>query len=123
MCLIFDPKCVFFIHFRIENVVTVDLAVERAAIDLQTAGGFVFVRDLFRPLSIGDARNIVQTYGGCGPELMQRDYFNSLLASFTVEEVGAQLAEAGLTGVSVAMVTDRHWDAAGRITGQGESPS
>ena len=79
-------------------------------------GGFVFIRDLARPASDEDARDIVKKYGGVGPELMQRDYYNSLLAAYTVSEVRAQLDAAGLEAIEATMVSDRHWDAFGRLT-------
>ena len=79
-------------------------------------GAFLFMRDLARPATEAAAREIVRKHGSVGPELMQRDYYNSLLAAYTVDEVRAQLAEAGLDAVEVRRVTDRHWDAWGRVT-------
>ncbi|HUW56233.1 MAG TPA: class I SAM-dependent methyltransferase [Planctomycetota bacterium] len=78
-------------------------------------GALVFFRDLARPATPEDAHRIVETYGGVGPELMRRDYYNSLLAAYTVDEVRAQLSEAGLDDIEVTRVTDRHWDAFGRL--------
>ena len=82
---------------------------------LAKPGAFILLRDLARPRTRRAAIRIVQKYGSCGPELMQRDYYNSLLAAYTVEEVRGQLAEAGLIGLEVRMVSDRHWDAFGRL--------
>ncbi len=82
---------------------------------LARPGAVVFFRDLSRPASAAAARAIVRKYGACGPELMQRDYYNSLLAAYTPAEVRRQLAAAGLKGIRVKMVTDRHWDAWGML--------
>jgi len=78
-------------------------------------GAFIFLRDLARPATTEAARNIVETYGGVGPALMQRDYYNSLLAAYTTDEVRQQLDAAALEAVEVCMVTDRHWDVFGRL--------
>ncbi|KPL00212.1 MAG: hypothetical protein AMK75_05735 [Planctomycetes bacterium SM23_65] len=78
-------------------------------------GAFVLHRDLVRPPTREAAQEIVETYGSVGPELMQRDYYNSLLASYTIDEVRKQLDKAGLIALDVHMVTDRHWDVTGRV--------
>jgi len=78
-------------------------------------GAFVLLRDLARPASRAAARRIVERYGRCGPELMRRDYLNSLLASYTVSEVRKQLARCGIGALRVKMVSDRHWDVFGRL--------
>jgi hypothetical protein len=46
---------------------------------------------------------------GAGSEhpILQQDFYNSLLAAFTPDEVRAQLAEAGLR-LTVALAGDRH---------------
>jgi ubiquinone/menaquinone biosynthesis C-methylase UbiE len=77
---------------------------------------FVLLRDLARPASRAAARRIVAKYGRCGPTLMQRDYLNSLLASYTIAEVRRQLARHDLDMLRVKMVTDRHFDVFGRLS-------
>ena len=42
------------------------------------------------------------------PPVLKRDFYNSLLAAFEIEEVRAQLAAAGMSGLSVRTVSDRH---------------
>jgi len=71
-------------------------------------GAIIFVADLVRPRSPRAAREIVDTYSGNEPEILKRDFYNSLLAAFRPEEVEGQLAEAGIGGLSVEMTTDRH---------------
>lgn len=78
-------------------------------------GAFVLLRDLARPASREAARRIVETYAKDGPALMRRDYFNSLLASWTVDEVRDQLRRASIACLDVRMVSDRHWDVTGRL--------
>jgi ubiquinone/menaquinone biosynthesis C-methylase UbiE len=68
----------------------------------------VFVMDLKRPGTASEARSLAETYAGNEPEILQRDFYNSLLASFEVEEVAAQLEQAGLGHLSVKEVSDRH---------------
>jgi len=76
---------------------------------------WVFLRDLWRPKSPEDARRIVETYGGVGPELEQEEYYRSLLSAYTLEELRDQLAQTGLTTLRVEKVTDRHMDVFGRL--------
>lgn len=79
-------------------------------------GGILFLRDLARPQSEAAARAIVDQYAGDESEQLQIDYYNSLLASYTVDEIRDQLASAGLDGIEVKMATDRHLDVFGRLS-------
>jgi hypothetical protein len=56
----------------------------------------------------------VETYAATEPEVLREDFFASLLAAYTVEEVRAQLAAAGLD-LAVAETSDRHLQAWGRL--------
>jgi ubiquinone/menaquinone biosynthesis C-methylase UbiE len=71
-------------------------------------GTKVLIVDLYRPASREVARQLVETYSGSTPEIHQTDFYNSLLASFTVAEVEAQLLDAGLSYFIVQTITDRH---------------
>ncbi len=42
------------------------------------------------------------------PEILKKDFYNSLCASFEPAEVEQQLSNTGLTGLSVKIVSDRH---------------
>ncbi len=77
-------------------------------------GGWVFIRDLFRPDSQARARQIVQAYASDASELLQAEFHRSLLAAYTPEEIRAQLDQAGLSVLAVRTVTDRHVDAFGQ---------
>ena len=74
----------------------------------------VFVQDLMRPESAEAARALVDQYAPDEPEVLRRDYFHSLCAAFTPDEVRTQLAAAGLDALEVEPVTDRHLVITGR---------
>ena len=79
-----------------------------------TPGAPVGVVDVRRANSPADARRIVAEHSGEEPDLLQRDFFHSLCAAFTVEEVHAQLAEAGLAGLTVLPLGEYHLQVLGR---------
>jgi SAM-dependent methyltransferase len=77
------------------------------------SGAYLFVQDLYRPASPERAEAIVDESAGSEPEVLRRDFYNSLCAAFTPSEIEAQLAAAGLPGFTVGVVTDRHLAAYG----------
>ena len=84
---------------------------------LSRRGTLIFLRDLARPQSSQAVSEIVQRYAGTESALLQEEYYRSLLSAYTPDEVRAQLARAGLNGLRVEMVTDRHLDVFGRVDG------
>lgn len=68
----------------------------------------VFVTDLFRPPNRAAAKKLVERYSAAEPAILQRDFLNSLLASFTVEEVREQLIRAELSHLRIEVISDRH---------------
>ena len=78
-------------------------------------GGLVLVMDLLRPESTESAQAIVDRYAVNESPILRRDFYNSLLAAFTEDEVAAQLAEMNLSRLLVDVVDDRHWVVGGRI--------
>jgi ubiquinone/menaquinone biosynthesis C-methylase UbiE len=82
---------------------------------LTKPGGYVLVMDLLRPESPEAARAIVERYAAQEPAILQRDFYNSLLAAFTEDEVAAQLAELNLSRLFIDVIDDRHWVVAGRV--------
>ena len=80
-------------------------------------GAPVLVMDLVRPQSAAQVDELVRTYAADAPPVLQRDFRCSLRAAFRPGEVTAQLAEAGLAGFNVRMVSDRHLAVAGRTPG------
>jgi ubiquinone/menaquinone biosynthesis C-methylase UbiE len=71
-------------------------------------GTKIFIADLFRPMSEENARQIVDEYSADEPEILRRDFYNSLLAAFEPKEIRQQLAETGLTELEVEKISDRH---------------
>lgn len=78
-------------------------------------GSAVLVMDLLRPDSPEEAQAIVDRYAAKEPEILRRDFYRSLLAAFTEDEVAAQLAEMNLSRLIVDVVDDRHWVVSGII--------
>lgn len=77
-------------------------------------GAFVFVTDFRRPASAADAEALVRRHALGAPEVLQRDYYNSLRAAFTPAELEAQLAAADLLDLEVSPLGDRHVLVCGR---------
>jgi ubiquinone/menaquinone biosynthesis C-methylase UbiE len=78
-------------------------------------GSYVLVMDLLRPESPETAQAIVDLYAGGEPAVLRRDFYNSLLAAFTEDEVAAQLAEMNLSRLLIDVPDDRHWVVGGRL--------
>ena len=78
-------------------------------------GAILFLVDLRRPADEAEARRLTDLYVANEPEVLRRDFYNSLRAAFEPGEVEAQLKEAGLAGIRVSVISDRHLMIAGRI--------
>jgi len=78
-------------------------------------GARVVVMDLKRPPDENTARALVATYAAGEPEILQRDFYNSLRAAYTPEEVQQQLRHAGLPHFHCESISDRHLLVSGRI--------
>lgn len=78
-------------------------------------GSPVLVMDLLRPESPEEAQAIVDRYAFGAPDILRRDFYNSLLAAFTEDEIGSQLARMNLTRLLIDVVDDRHWVVSGII--------
>lgn len=77
-------------------------------------GTYIVMMDLFRPESAESARELVTRYAGNEPEILQHDFYHSLLAAFTKEEILAQLVIAQLP-LQVTQISDRHLLMTGKI--------
>lgn len=75
----------------------------------------VLVMDLLRPESPEAAQAIVDQYAANEPDILRRDFYNSLLAAFTEDEIGTQLARMNLTRLLIDIPDDRHWVVGGII--------
>jgi len=78
-------------------------------------GAWILLRDLARPDSESRARDIVAQNAATETALLQEEFFRSLLAAYTPDEIRAQLNAAGLPTLQVAMASDRHVDVFGRL--------
>ncbi len=68
----------------------------------------VFVMDLMRPDTRATAARFVDEYAAGEPDVLRHDFFHSLLAAYRPDEVAEQLRVAGLDGLAVEAVSDRH---------------
>jgi hypothetical protein len=64
---------------------------------------------------IYQARAMVAEGAGSEDPILQRDFYNSLLAAFTVDEVRDQVSRAGLA-LTVSLAGVRHMAITGRLT-------
>lgn len=71
------------------------------------SGTHIIVMDLLRPDTTLMAKALVETYAATAPKILQRDFYCSLLAAFTVEEISQQMLEAGLS-LTIEQISDRH---------------
>lgn len=82
---------------------------------LAQPGAVALVMDLLRPESPEAAKALVEKYAADEPAILRRDFYNSLLASYTEDEVAAQLAEMNLSRLLIDVPDDRHWIVGGRL--------
>ncbi len=68
----------------------------------------IFVMDLMRQDSVTEAKQMTEKYAANEPEILQRDFYNSLCAAFTLDEVVEQLENASLDFLSATKISDRH---------------
>ena len=72
-------------------------------------------RDLIRPASIEKAFEIKEKHLLNSPEILKKDFYASLKASFTVDEVTQQLVDAGLSQLEVFQVDKLYFEIIGCI--------
>jgi trans-aconitate methyltransferase len=82
---------------------------------LAKPGACVLVMDLLRPESPEAAQALVERYAADEDPILKRDFYNSLLAAFTEDEVAAQLAQMNLSRLLIDVPDDRHWVVGGMI--------
>ena len=75
---------------------------------LASPSTFIFVGDLRRPDNVAQATELVDRLAAIEPEILRRDFYNSLCAAFTPEEVRVQLSVAGLSRLAVEAVGEVH---------------
>lgn len=79
-------------------------------------GTAVFIMDLLRPASTEQAKRLVECYADNEPDVLRADFYASLCAAFTENEVHDQLAQASLTQLQIRKVSDRHLIIYGYLT-------
>ncbi|MFU8831663.1 MAG: class I SAM-dependent methyltransferase [Wenzhouxiangella sp.] len=82
---------------------------------LARPGCVVQIMDLHRPADRDAAAAIVDLHAADAPEVLRQDFYNSLLAAYTADEVETQMKACGLDGLALTRPTDRHWLVQGRI--------
>jgi ubiquinone/menaquinone biosynthesis C-methylase UbiE len=79
-------------------------------------GGAVWIMDLRRPESPEAARGIVDAASEDEHPLLKEDFYNSLLAAYTADEINEQLKAAKLhESLEAVEIGERHWAVAGRL--------
>jgi len=71
-------------------------------------GAPVFIMDLLRPDNVESAKGLLQRYAADASPLLQKDFFNSLLAAYSLNEIRKQLDAAKLEHLYIDVVSDRH---------------
>lgn len=82
---------------------------------LGTAGASVQVMDLIRPETEADASALVELYAEGAPAILRDDFYNSLLAAYTIDEVREQLLHEQLGQLEIEAASDRHWIVSGTL--------
>ena len=77
-------------------------------------GAAVYVMDLIRPPTREDARRIVERVAAREDPILREDFYNSLCAAFTIDELREQLRTSGLD-LEVVTAGDRHMLVKGRL--------
>ncbi|MEQ1739603.1 MAG: class I SAM-dependent methyltransferase [Methyloglobulus sp.] len=72
-----------------------------------TSGTRIAIMDLLRPGRNYMAESLVEMYATNEPEILKRDFYHSLLAAFTIEEIKIQIKQAELS-LTVEQISDRH---------------
>lgn len=86
-------------------------------------GAPVLIMDLIRPPAEDVVDNLIEQYAAEEPEVLRRDFGNSLRAAYQVDEVEAQLTEAHMPWLSAETVTDRHMMVSGMAPESGSYKS
>lgn len=91
------------------------LTLWRSIRQLAKPGAWFQVMDLARPASQAEARAIVQANAADADQILQEDFYHSLLAAYTPAEIEAQLQQAGFSEYQLSYPSERHWLVSGRV--------
>lgn len=110
--------CNSFLHHLHDPMVLWQTIREHAA-----QGCRILCVDLRRPASAAAARQLQAQHVANEAPILQEDFYNSLLAAFTAEEVRAQLAAANLGYLQVRETEDRYLEVSGRFSSVSDNKS
>jgi len=79
----------------------------------------VFIMDLMRPDTEDGARDFMLKYTANESPILQKDFYNSLLASYNMEEIRLQLEIMHLVFLNIEQISDRHVLIWGTMSGTG----
>lgn len=85
------------------------LSVFEESVRVTRPGGLLFFRDLMRPNSSEEVRELVQAYAGNENEHQQQMFDDSLRAALSLAEIRAMVASLGFAETTVQATSDRHW--------------
>ncbi len=71
-------------------------------------GSVLYAMDLMRTESKEKAKELVEIYAADAPDLLKEDFYSSLLAAYTVNEIKEQLLTAKLDYLNIEVISDRH---------------
>lgn len=78
-------------------------------------GARVFVMDLLRPDSRAQTGALVAEYAAGEPDILQHDFYHSLLAAWRPDEVARQLRDQKLDRLQIEVISDHHYIVHGRL--------
>jgi ubiquinone/menaquinone biosynthesis C-methylase UbiE len=82
-------------------------ALWKEIVRLGRPGAAVYVMDLVRPPTRADAQRIVDNVAANEDPVLREDFYNSLCAAFTLDEIGKQLLQASLD-LRLEKISERH---------------
>ena len=85
------------------------LSVFEESVRVTRPGGLLFFRDLMRPNSSEEVRELVQAYAGNENEHQQQMFDDSLRAALSLAEIRGMVASLGFAETTVQATSDRHW--------------
>jgi ubiquinone/menaquinone biosynthesis C-methylase UbiE len=81
----------------------------REVLRVTESGGILFFRDLMRPESEEQVKQLVQRYAGEENDHAQHMFADSLRAALSLNEVRGLVIELGFDSETVQATSDRHW--------------
>ena len=84
------------------------MALWEEIIRLGRSGAAIYIMDLLRPSSPEKAKEIVEKYSLEEHPILKEDFYNSLLAAFSIDEVKDQLKDTNLLKLNTEIISDRH---------------